>query len=454
MSINYLFKKRYLLILLLIWIYKEYKFNKKIKINEHTFQTKRKNLYLSSLKLDDNNIQTVDMSDSEISNNKKIKNVFPFKEFMSFVANSTVEEIDITLSQLFYSSSLTHVDNKTLKNGLIYYICNDYYDDASTLSKNIINTYVNIIVCKLRNIIPYVDNQNNINNNIFFKTDLLHFPVYHSWLLCKLMEYAFKIGNMYTILKYSLQKFTENDVDIYYKLNGKKNIVLIFGGIIGNIGTISNFVHLLDKNYDIIYPVFPITNKSIDYKFENPENITEYLDSINNFLKIHNIKTIHILGWSFGGLLSHNFILNFPDYVIKSQFIIEGLGVPFSCITSTMLINESFINSFTRISNHIENKYFFALFAYCIIFKLKSIQWTSYILTTFRNIVWDTNFLDNENVTLYFSRHDFLLPINLHKNYISSFTKANIIIEDGNHGFYLMSTQFYSSLKHHFEKFI
>lgn len=439
-------RKRILLILLLIWIFKEYRFNIKIKNNERRFLLKKKKSYLEGIKLDKINI-----NNSELINCNIIRNIFPFKEFYNFITNSSSQNIDVTLSQLFYASSLSHVDNETIYNGIKYYICNEYELEMTYSAKETLKNYITDILKIIRKKIPIDDGITTYKND-FFKIKPKHFPIYHSWIVCKTVEYLFKIQNSYCVFKFGLNKYTKNDVDIYYKLTGKQNIVLIFGGIIGNIASISTFMDTLN-DFDIIYPVFPITNKSIDHDFENITDIDDYLELIDEFMLLKNIYNIHVIGWSFGGLLSYNFISKYTSYNIVSQFIVEGLGIPFSCITSTMLINESFTNSLYRLISHVGSKYLISIMLYSLIFKIKSIQWTSYILTPFRNIVWTDNLWNRENVTMYFSKHDFLMPVDIHRSYIDSLENANKIIDNGNHGYYIMSDKFYNALMNHFNKY-
>jgi len=254
------------------------------------------------------------------------------------------------------------------------------------------------------------------------------------------------------VINYGFYRSRYNDVDIYYRLTGKKNIILMFGGIVGNVGSTEYMFKDLLDSYDVIYPVFPITNKAIDYNFMDDNNIVNYIDKINAFLKSKKINTIHIVGWSFGGFTSYVFMKKYPHYTIQSKFIAEGLITPFSCVTSHMLINESLTKSFSRLSLHMQNKYYSAMVAYAFLFKLKNIRWVSYMLLNFRNVQWTNELLNTENTTLYFSKNDFLLPIDFHQHYINSFSNTTIVVDDGSHGYYFFSDKFKETLKNHFIK--
>lgn len=118
-----------------------------------------------------------------------------------------------------------------------------------------------------------------------------------------------------------------------------------------------------------------------------------------------------------------------------------------------MLINEPLLKSFDRLSKHMQNKYYSAMVAYAFLFKLKNIKWVSYMLLNFRNVQWTNESLNDGNTTLYFSKNDFLLPIDFHKHYIDSFSNATIVIDDGSHGYYFFSEKFKETLRNHFIKY-
>jgi pimeloyl-ACP methyl ester carboxylesterase len=279
------------------------------------------------------------------------------------------------------------------------------------------------------------------------------FSIGYSWSFSKLFEGYIKISNFISVISYGFYREKLDDVDVYYRLTGKKNIMLMFGGIVGNVGSVQYmFEDFLDQ-YDIIYPVYPITNKPIDYNFNENNDIIDYVEKINMFLRSKKINMVHIIGWSFGGFTSNVFLKKYPHYIIQSKFIAEGLITPFSCVTSHMLINEPLTKSFNRLSLHMQNKYFSAMVAYAFLFKLKNIKWVSYMLLNFRNVQWTNESLNTDNTTLYFSKNDFLLPIDFHQHYIDSFSNATVVIDDGSHGYYFFSEKFKETLREHFTKY-
>lgn len=429
----------------LFWLYKEYAFQNKIELNEKKFKDKRKQMLISS-----NAIENTDIEKSEELNSIAIRNIFPYKEFKNFLSHSTAEVIDITFGQLFYASSLTYVDDYTLKELIIYSICDDYLNQLHETAQLKINNYVLECIKIIRQKLPLKDDSikylpHKINTEIF--------SIGYSWSYSKLFEGYIKISNFLSVVSYGFYKEKIGDVDVYYRLTGKKNIMLLFGGIVGNVGSIQHMFKDFLDNYDIIYPVYPITNKPIDYNFSEDNDIIDYVEKINQFLKSKKINAIHVVGWSFGGFTSNIFLKKYPYYTIHSKFIAEGLITPFSCVTSHMLINEPLTKSFDRLSRHMQNKYYSAMVVYAFLFKLKNIKWASYMLLNFRNVQWTNESLNANNTTLYFSKNDFLLPIDFHQHYINSFSNATVVIDDGSHGYYFFSEKFRETLQNHFAKF-
>lgn len=429
----------------LFWAYKEYAFQHKIELNEKKFKNKRKQMLLSS-----NTIENIDIGRSEDVNNVAIRHIFPYKEFKQFLCDSSAEVIDITFGQLFYATSLMYVDDKTLRELIIYSICDEYLNQLHKSAQLKINNYVDSCIEIIRLKLPLKDDSIKYQH---YKADNEIFSIGYSWSFSKLFEGYIKISNFISVLNYGFYREKIDDVDIYYRLTGKKNIMLMFGGIVGNIGSVQHmFEDFLDQ-YDIIYPVYPITNLPIDYNFNTNNDMIDYVDKINRFLQSKKINMFHVVGWSFGGFTSNVFLKKYPHYIVHSKFIAEGLITPFSCVTSHMLINEPLVKSFDRLSRHMQNKYYSAMVAYAFLFKLKNIKWASYTLLNFRNVQWTNESLNTCNTTLYFSKNDFLLPIDFHQHYIDSFSNATVVIDNGSHGYYLFSEKFKETLRNHFLKY-
>lgn len=431
--------------LAILWAYKEYAFQHKIELNEKKFKDKRKQMLLSS-----NAIENIDITKSEDVNSVAIRHIFPYKEFQQFLCDSTAEVIDITFGQLFYASSLTYVDDETLSDLIIYSICDEYLKDLHESAQLKINNYVDECVKIIRLKLPLKDDSIKY---LPYKANDEIFSIGYSWSFSKLFEGYIKTSNFLSVISYGFYREKIDDVDVYYRLTGKKNIMLMFGGIVGNVGSVQYmFEDFLDQ-YDIIYPVYPITNKPIDYNFNENNDMIDYVEKINRFLRSKKITMFHVVGWSFGGFTSNVFLKKYPHYTIHSKFIAEGLITPFSCVTSHMLINEPLSKSFDRLSRHMQNKYYSAMVAYAFLFKLKNIKWVSYMLLNFRNVQWTNESLNTNTTTLYFSKNDFLLPIDFHQHYINSFSNATVVIDNGSHGYYFFSEKFKETLRNHFSKY-
>lgn len=429
----------------IIWLYKEYSFLNKIEANEKKFKKKRKQMLLSS-----NSIANTDITRSENVNSISVRHIFPFKEFKHFLLASSAEVIDITFGQLFYASSLTYVDDSTLKELIKYSICDEYLEQLNIQSQEKIINYVDECINIIRLKLPLTDCSIKY---LPYKANNEIFSIGYSWSFSKFFEGYLKISNFISVLNYGFYRARIDDVDVYYRLTGKPNIMLMFGGIVGNVGSCQCMFEEFLDDYDVIFPVYPITNKPIDYDFSENNDIIDYVDRINLFLKGKKINMVHIIGWSFGGFTSNVFLKRHPHYQIQSKFIAEGLITPFSCVTSHMLINEPLTKSFDRLSHHMQNKYYSAMVAYAFLFKLKNIKWVSYMLLNFRNVQWTNESLNTENTTLYFSKNDFLLPIDFHQHYIDSFSNASVVIDDGSHGYYFFSSVFKDTLRAHFAKY-
>lgn len=430
--------------LIIVWIYKEKTFQNKIERNENKFKKKRKQMLLNS-----GAIENVDITKSEDLNSLIVKNIFPFKEFKTFLLNSSAEVIDLTFGQLFYASSLVYVDDNTLQNLILYSICDEHFESLNCQSQLKIMNYIKECTVIIRTKLPLKDDSIGYT---YHKANDEIFSIGYSWTFSKLFEGYMKLSNFLSVMKYGFYKMTIDDVDIYYRLTGKNNIMLMFGGIVGNVGSVQYMFEDFIDDYDIIYPVYPITNKPIDHNFSENTDIVSYIEKINQFLRSKSINEIHVVGWSFGGFTSNIFLRKYPHYKVHSKFIAEGLITPFSCITSHMLINEPLTKSFDRLQQHMQNKYYSAMVAYAFLFKLKNIKWVSYMLLNFRNVQWTNELLNTCTTTLYFSKNDFLLPIDFHQYYLDSFSNATIVIDDGSHGYYFFSEKFKETLKDHFTK--
>ncbi len=106
-----------------------------------------------------------------------------------------------------------------------------------------------------------------------------------------------------------------NGLKICYKLQGKGKPVFLAHGF----GTNKEFwigqIQELAKRYQIIYFDLRGAGKS---DRPNPLYTMEmYVEDLRGLIDILNMKKVHLVGHSFGGMISMNFCLKFPDYVDK-----------------------------------------------------------------------------------------------------------------------------------------
>ena len=106
-----------------------------------------------------------------------------------------------------------------------------------------------------------------------------------------------------------------NGLKICYKLQGKGKPVFLVHGFGTNkefwIGQIQD----LAKRYQIIY--FDLKGAGKSDRPNHLYTMETYVEDLRGLMDILNIKKAHLVGHSFGGMISMNFCLKYPDYVDK-----------------------------------------------------------------------------------------------------------------------------------------
>lgn len=100
-----------------------------------------------------------------------------------------------------------------------------------------------------------------------------------------------------------------------YKLQGKGKPVFLIHGF----GTNKEFwigqIQKLAKKYQIIY--FDLKGAGKSDRPNHLYTMEMYVEDLRGLMDILNIKKAHLVGHSFGGMISMNFCLKYPDYVDK-----------------------------------------------------------------------------------------------------------------------------------------
>ena len=106
-----------------------------------------------------------------------------------------------------------------------------------------------------------------------------------------------------------------NGLKICYKLHGKGKPVFLVHGF----GTSKEFwigqIQELAKRYQIIY--FDLRGAGKSDRPNHLYTMEMYVEDLRGLMDILNIKKAHLVGHSFGGMISMNFCLKYPDYIDK-----------------------------------------------------------------------------------------------------------------------------------------
>jgi len=119
---------------------------------------------------------------------------------------------------------------------------------------------------------------------------------------------------------------TVNGIKICYEIKGEGYPVILVHGF----GA---------KKSDWIAQFGPLSEKFKVIRFDNrgagksdrpktPYTMEVFADDIKGLMDDLKIKKAHIIGWSLGGMIVQNFILNYPDYVNKVVLINTNYGFP------------------------------------------------------------------------------------------------------------------------------
>lgn len=102
-----------------------------------------------------------------------------------------------------------------------------------------------------------------------------------------------------------------NGLDVYYKINGEGNPVVLIHGYLETSEVWGDFAFELSSKYKVISVDLPGHGKSELY--DSPYTMCKYAESVNAVLEHEKIEKAFIVGHSMGGYVAMAFAENYPE---------------------------------------------------------------------------------------------------------------------------------------------
>lgn len=140
----------------------------------------------------------------------------------------------------------------------------------------------------------------------------------------------------YFLENHTIEKLTIKDTgwEIIDTGSGTEIILIFSGGLRKSYISSFSYIDILEKDYRIIAPSYPVINE-----------IREFLEGIEEIIKIKNLNKIYVMGHSFGGVIAQCYADLYPERV-KKLVLINTLSGTTGLITKVFrlscLINSIF----------------------------------------------------------------------------------------------------------------
>lgn len=115
-------------------------------------------------------------------------------------------------------------------------------------------------------------------------------------------------------------------MSVHYRDEGQGDVLVLLHGTASSLHTWEGWTEVLKKNYRVIrldLPAYGLTGPNPQRKYD----LKTYLDFLHEFFQKKNLKTFYLGGNSFGGMLSWEYALAYPDEV-KKLILVDAAGYP------------------------------------------------------------------------------------------------------------------------------
>jgi pimeloyl-ACP methyl ester carboxylesterase len=116
-----------------------------------------------------------------------------------------------------------------------------------------------------------------------------------------------------------------NGTRVHYRDEGEGPVIVLLHGVLSSLHTWDGWLKELAGRYRIVrldLPGWGLTGKA-----GFPYNMPVYIDFLNEFFNKIGLVKIYLVGSSFGGLISWNYAIKYPDKVNK-LILLDSTGYP------------------------------------------------------------------------------------------------------------------------------